>query len=104
VSISSQRLFFLPLIPLLFLPLSVSLSKKRVNADNRINNGDGRQIVPGQKCHRSVLRRLMYEADKTHKVDKATAYKGPAADGAKGWPTWEEVKRGKAMESEIWLD
>lgn len=46
----------------------------------------------------------MYEANKSNIIDKKTQYKGPSADGAKGWPTWEEVKKGQATKSEIWLE
>ncbi len=67
-----------------------------------MNKGQGRQIVPGQKCHRSVLRRLTYDA---HNSAFEADYKGPAAVVPQDWPAWADVRKGsaKVKDSKIWV-
>jgi hypothetical protein len=78
------------------------------SSQSSVNHGDGRQIIPGQKCHRSVLLRLLYEAhhhgSKRLQDGEKAHYDGPAAHVATGWPEWDAVKRGEENDDEIWLD
>lgn len=53
----------------------------------RQHKSEGRQMIPHQKLHKSILRRLEYE----RRAKVADAYI-PAADIPEAWPTWKQLK------------
>lgn len=65
-----------------------------------MNRGRGRQIIPGQKIHRSVQKRLIY--NQTLEEGDKNKYTGPAALPSLGMPSWAEIAMGKGDEDDLW--
>ncbi|KAK1922359.1 hypothetical protein DB88DRAFT_541500 [Papiliotrema laurentii] len=70
----------------------------------RQNLGGGRQIIPGQKIHRSVLNRLVFDHSYSARLAKKDRYFRPAAQVAEGMPSWDSIRLGKASTSDIWAE
>lgn len=71
-------------------------------ADSRVNRGRGRQIVPGQKIHKSVLNRLVHDRQAGGSLDAKCRYTCPAAKVAQGMTSWGDVRRGRRYDRALW--
>jgi hypothetical protein len=66
--------------------------------------GQGRQMVPGQKIHKSVHNRLVYDQESRRLLPRAQRYCGPAAVVAEDMPSWALVREGRATDSDAWAE
>lgn len=73
-----------------------------LHGDYRMNLGRGRQMREGQAVHRSVQKKLRYDAAAK---DGHAKYQGPHAVLPTGWKaTWEQLRDGEHGVPDVWED
>jgi hypothetical protein len=78
----------------------VEYRRAEIKADTRMNKGEGRQMIPGQRVHRSVYNRIAHD----QAVLGPTRYVEPAAQVPDGWPSWTEIAEGAVLDDNQWED
>jgi hypothetical protein len=75
-------------------------------AHGRMNFGGGRQMIPGQQIHKSVLKELgkEYFSKSLFGVSKQPRPYRPAAKMASGMPTWDEIANGRGAFDHLFVD
>lgn len=78
----------------------VGYRRAKIRTDIRRNKGNGRQMIPGQRLHRSVYNRIAHD----QAVLGPTRYVEPAARVPLGWPSWTEIAAGAVLDDNQWED